>query len=103
MATYRVEDDHNSIEPWQMTAGQTDEVRFSDPVDRIEITSDGSAEVRVTNGGADPTFEEPGTSTRSFRLPAGVMATRDIPMPQADDVLKLKSSGTPVVSVQIVR
>jgi len=101
MAEYVVRSGDYGVEPWTMTAGQVDIVRFTDNVDRIEVVSNGAAEVRVTNGGTRPTLGTAGASTKSLRLPSGLAGVRDLPMPQDNDVVMLVASGPAEVSVQV--
>src|SRR5690242_2297990 len=101
MATYTVSAGGVGVEPWTLTASQVDTVTFTDSVDRIEITSDGAAEVRVTVDGSTPAIGTAGTSTKGWRLPAGTVSTRDIPMASDKNrgSVKVVSSGAATVSV----
>lgn len=102
VADYIVAASHNCIEPYTTTPNQIDTITFVDNVDRVSVTSNGTAEVRVTNGGTDPLFGTPGQSTLSFRLPA-FPSVRELPMPKGVDVLKIVSTGAVLVSVEVVR
>lgn len=103
MAAYTVAAGDTGVEPFVMVASQVDTVTFAENVTRIEVISDGAAEVRVTNGGSTPAIGTAGSSTIAFRLPAGSPSVREIPMPKDTDAVKIVSSGTPTVSVNVVR
>jgi hypothetical protein len=67
------------------------------PSDRIEVFSNGSAEIYFTVDGSPPTVGGAGT----YFLPAA-MSSRDVEWPGGGDddaVVKLISSGTPTYSV----
>lgn len=102
MTDYVVAKGDVGVEPWTTTPGQVDTVTFGDNVGRAQVVSDGAAEVRITNDGSTPVVGAAGSSTRSFRLPAGLVGVFDFPLPLAVDVVKIVSSGTAKVSVQVL-
>lgn len=101
MATYTVSAGGTGVEPWTLTASQVDTVTFTDSVDRIEVTSDGAAEVRVTVDGTTPAVGTAGSSTKGWRLPSGAISTRDLTMSKDKNAgtVKVVSSGTATVSI----
>lgn len=101
MTAYTVAAGHNSVEPWTTTPNQVDTVTFTSNVGRVQVISDGAAEVRVTIDGSTPTIGgAPGSSSPAFRLPAGALGIVDLPLSLPVDVLTLVSSGAAKVSVQ---
>lgn len=102
MANYTVASGHNGVEPWTMVASQVDTVTFADDVKRVDVMSDGTAEVRLVVGGGTPAIGAAGASSSSFRIPAaGGTTVLNIPLGTTTDVVKLISAGTPKVSVQV--
>jgi hypothetical protein len=80
----------------QLAPAVVDTVTFAAHLDRVEITSDGTAALYVTVDSATPTVAGAGT----WELPAGVRAVRAIDVAATGvTVVKLISAGTPVYSV----
>lgn len=97
MASYTVAVGEHGAYAKQPAANVVDTVTFTDrDLDRVEVTSDGTAAVYVTVDGSTPTVAGLGT----WELPAGGPMVREITVPTAGTtVVKLKSAGTPVYSV----
>jgi hypothetical protein len=80
----------------QLAPAVVDTVTFAAHLDRVEITSDGTAALYVTVDSTTPTIAGAGT----WELPAGVRAVRAIDVAATGvTVVKLISAGTPVYSV----
>lgn len=99
MATYTVSKGHVGVGPWPLVASQVDTVTFTDNVSTVQVVNtDGAVDVWATNDGSTPAVPSAGTSTASYRVPAGTIL--DLTLHGATDAVKVISSGTPTISVQ---
>lgn len=78
-----------------LAADVVDTVTFGDNVKAVQIISDGAAAVYYTVDGSTPTLG----GANCYMIPA-VAAVDERVMNTSSDVVKLISSGTPVLSVQ---
>ena len=102
MATYAVTAGHKALGPWSLTASQVDTVTFADNVSKVAVINDGSntADVWVTYDGAtNPVVPSAGASTAALRVPPNSVLT--FTLSGSADEVRLVSSGTPSVSVQL--
>lgn len=81
-------------------SNNVDKVTFTDDVNRVEIISDGAADLYVRVDGVDPIVG----GAKAYRLPFGVVSSREIPMPSAWDqatgqTVRLISAGATKYSV----
>jgi hypothetical protein len=98
MASYSVTAGNKAVYDKTLVANTADTVTFADNVDRVEIITDGAAElfVRVSEDGAAATVGGANTDM----LPAGGSSSLDLPSPGiGGTVVSLISSGTPKYSV----
>lgn len=83
-----------------LTASTVDTVTFTDDVNKVEIISDGTADLYVRLDGVDPASPFKG----SYRLPAGSPSVRELTMPNPGNTstgqtVKLFSTGATKYSV----
>lgn len=84
-----------------LTAATVDTVTFTDDVDVVEVLSDGAFDLYVRVDGTAPTVG----GKLSYRLPAGAISSREIPMSGDAGALtvKLISAGATKYSVTKIR
>lgn len=82
-----------------LTANTVETFSFPRDLDRVDVISDGTADIYYTLDGSDPTV----AGSKTYRIPAGgpVVDTRAPGTPgDSSTIVKLISAGKPVVSVQ---
>jgi hypothetical protein len=94
MAVHNIPEGGFAVHDKQLTANTVDTVNFSHDPQKVEVLSDGTAEIYVTVDGSDPTVG--GAST--YKLPARP-CVRVISHVSRIKPVKLISSGTPTYSV----
>jgi hypothetical protein len=101
MATYTVSAGHKGVAPFALVASTADTVTFNDNVQVVQIVNpgDNSADVWVRGDGTAPTVPSAGASTAALRvIPGSVL---DLELRNQTDSVKVISSGTPTISVQV--
>lgn len=93
MTDFAVAADEIGAHSKTLTANVVDTVQFADDVSRIEVVSDGAAELYFTVDGSNPTIG----GANCYYLPA-FGGAREVPV-HTGGLVKLKSAGTPKYSV----
>ena len=101
MATYTVSAGHKGVGPFTLTASTVDTVTFTDNVGVVQVVNpgDNTAAVYVRADGTNPTVPTAGQSTAAMYVPAGTVL--DIETRGQTDSIKVISSGTPTIVVQV--
>lgn len=100
MAEYNVPYADVGVHLKTLVANQVDTVTFTGrDLSEVEILSDGSADIFVRLGGADPVVG----SGSCWRVPAAMGSTILSVDTSRDTIVKLISSGTPTYSVSRTR
>lgn len=101
MADYTVSAGHKGVGPWPLVASQVDTVTFTDNVGKVLVInpSTNTDDVWATNDGTTPSVPGAHVSTAAIRIPAGFALS--FTLKGSTDVVKVISSGTPTISVQV--
>lgn len=101
MADYTVNAGHRALGAWPLVAAQVDAAVFASNVTTVQVISVGTntADIWVTGDSSDPVIPGAHVSTNAQRVVPGSALT--IELRGSTDRVKMVSSGTPTVSVQV--
>lgn len=95
MAEHLIADDAIGLHEITLTANVVDTIRWKRNVTSARLFSNGTAKVYYTLDGSEPTVG----GTNCYVLPDAVSIYEDLELGRTVDIIKVVSSGTPVLHV----